>query len=117
MRISREVTKQLPEEVKWVDAGLTVAARMIDDNARGSLHGGRLPDAVADLVQASRSVQRSLYEAIKLALSQGHTFDDLANESHLSTEYLREAYESFDPSRDARPGPGEDGREPWRVLG
>ncbi|GAA1930386.1 hypothetical protein [Streptantibioticus ferralitis] len=118
MSILRKAARQLPEERKSLDAGLTVAASMIDDNARQSLHDGRLTDSVADLVQASRSVQGCLYEAIGLALAEGTTtFEDLAAESHLSPEYLKEAYERFAPGMDARPGPDKNGREPWRVLG
>lgn len=117
MRILRKATKELSEEARWMDAGLTVAADMIDDNARRSLHDGRLHHAVADLAQASRSVQGCLHDAIKLALAGGATFEDLAAESRLSTGYLREAYERFAPGQDARPGPDENGREPWRVLG
>lgn len=113
----RATTKELPQERRWLDAGLTVAVDMIDDNARRSLRDGRLRHAVADLAQASRSVQGCLYDAIKLALASGATFEDLAAESHLSAEYLREAYERFAPGQDARPGPDENGREPWRVLG
>ncbi|MGW1411860.1 hypothetical protein [Streptomyces sp. NPDC002403] len=77
---------------------------------------GLSPDLWA-IAQASRSVQSCLYDAIKLALAGGATFEDLAAESRLSSEYLREAYERFTPSQDAMPGPDENGREPWRVLG
>lgn len=115
--LGKRTTGQLPEEWKTLDAGLTVASDMIHDNARRSLHDGRLADAAADCAQGIRFGQMALHELIRLGLAGGSTFEDLAAEMHLSPEYLKAAYEQFDPGRAARPGPDEDGREPWPVLG
>ncbi|MEU6618621.1 hypothetical protein [Streptomyces parvus] len=109
--------KSQPEDVQLIEAGLGQAASMISDNATTSLLDGRWGDVVADLAQASRQTQISLHEAIEKALTEGETFQTLASESHLSPEYLKEAYERFDRGMWAQPGPDEHGREPWRVLG
>lgn len=100
-----------------MDAGLTVAADMIADNAAKSLRDGRWADLVADLVEANRRTQISLHEAVEKALAEGNTFETLANDSHLSPEYLQAAYQQFNREMWAQPGPDKEGREPWRVLG
>ena len=117
MRITGKKTEELPEGLRTIGAGLTVAADLITDNAASSLREGRWSDMVADLAEASRRTQISLHEAVEKALAEGETFETLANGSHLSAGYLREAYERFDREMWAQAGPGEDGRERWRVLG
>lgn len=107
----------LSEGQEWVDAGLVSAAEMMSDNARKSLRDGRWAHAVADASESIRLSMKSLYDLIHLSLEQGVSFEDMAAESHLSPEYLREAYEGFQRDMWAQAGPGEDGREHWRVLG
>ncbi|MCZ4098559.1 hypothetical protein C8250_041710 [Streptomyces sp. So13.3] len=109
--------KPLSEDLKVLDADLAVAADMIAGNAATSLRDGRWVDLVVDLVEANRRTQISLHEAVEKALAHGQSFESLAAGSHLSAEYLQEAYEQFDRAAVARPGPDKDGREPWRVLG
>lgn len=109
--------KPLPEDLKVLDASLAMAAGMIADNAATSLRDGRWVDLVANLAEANRRAQISLHEAVEKALAHGQSFESLAGGSHLSPEYLQEAYEQFDRATVARSGPGKDGREPWRVLG
>ena len=109
--------KPLSEDLKVLDASLAMAADMISDRAATSLRDGRWVDLVVDLVEANRRTQMSLHEAVEKALAHGQSFESLAGGSHLSAEYLQEAYEQFDRAAVARSGPGKDGREPWRVLG
>lgn len=116
MKILRR-TAPLPEDRATVDAGLVVAASMISDNARESLRDGRLRDGVADAVEGVRLAQRALYDLVELARANGESFEDLANHSHLSPEYLRHAFDEFDRDMWAQAGPDKNGREPWRVLG
>lgn len=117
MKILRNTARSLPGDRQMMDAGLTVAASMVSDNAAESLRDGRWSDLVADLAEANRRTQICLYDAIERALAEGESFESLANESHLSPEYLRKAYERFDREMWAQAGPDEHGREPWRVLG
>ncbi|MFI8769548.1 hypothetical protein ACIGN6_32215 [Streptomyces sp. NPDC053792] len=107
----------LSEDRKWVDAGLMAAADMISDDARTSLRDGRLRDGVADAVEGVRLAQKALYDMIALALANGASIEDLAGESHLSPEYLRQAFDGFNRDMWAQAGPDKNGREPWRVLG
>ncbi|MFE9406844.1 hypothetical protein ACFYNY_34615 [Streptomyces sp. NPDC006530] len=109
--------KSLSEGQEWADAGLVSAADMISDNARKSLRDGRWSDAVADQSEGIRRAMKALYDLIHLSLEHGVSFEEMAAESHLSPEYLREAYEGFKRDMWAQAGPGEDGRERWRVLG
>ncbi|MFI9103308.1 hypothetical protein ACIGXA_22575 [Streptomyces fildesensis] len=109
--------KPLSEDLKVLDASLATAADMIADKAATSLRDGRWVDLVADLAEANRRCQMSLHEAVEKALAHGQSFESLAGGSHLSAEYLQDAYEQFDRAAAARSGPGKDGREPWRVLG
>ncbi|MGW6605185.1 hypothetical protein [Streptomyces sp. NPDC055036] len=117
MRIPGKKTKELSEDLQTMDAGLTMAADLIADNAAKSLREGRWTDLVADLAEASRRTQISLHEAVERALAEGETFETLADGSRLSPEYLHAAYEQFNREMWAQAGPGKDGREPWRVLG
>ncbi|MEV8546972.1 hypothetical protein [Streptomyces sp. NPDC051572] len=96
---------------------LDISARMISDNSATSLRDERWSDLVADLAESCRGVQRSLHRAVATAVDNGETFESLASDSHLSAQYLREAYERFDPNMWAQAGPDRHGREPWRVLG
>jgi hypothetical protein len=117
MKLSMKTSKPMPEDRQMLAAGLTMAARVITDNAAGSLREGRWTDTVADLAEAARRTQHVLHEAIERALAEGETFETLASAAHLSPEYLRQAYEQFDRSTPAQSGPDQHGREPWRVLG
>ncbi|MCQ8194643.1 hypothetical protein [Streptomyces rugosispiralis] len=117
MRIPGKKSKELSEDLQLMDAGLTMVADLIADNAAKSLREGRWTDLVADLAEASRRTQISLHEAVERALAEGETFETLAGGSRVSSEYLKAAYEQFNREMWAQPGPGEDGREPWRVLG
>ncbi|MBT2394387.1 hypothetical protein J7E87_34575 [Streptomyces sp. ISL-1] len=117
MKLSMKSSKPVPEDRRMLAAGLTMAAEMITENAADSLRDGRWSDAVADLAEAARRTQVILHEAIERALAEGETFETLANDAHLSPEYLRQAYEQFDRGTPAQSGPDQHGREPWRVLG
>ncbi|TQK49876.1 hypothetical protein FBY35_0152 [Streptomyces sp. SLBN-118] len=114
MKLSMKSSKPVPEDRQMLTAGLTMAAEMITENAADSLREGRWSDAVADLAEAARRTQVILHEAIERALAEGQT---LANDAHLSPEYLRQAYKQFDRGTPAQSGPDQQGREPWRVLG
>jgi hypothetical protein len=117
MRFTGKRGKELPEDRRMIGAGMALAADMIADNATESVRDGRWGDAVADLVEANRRAQFVLHEVIERALAEGETFQSLASESRLSSEYLQQAYERFDRGMSAQVGPGVNGREPWRVLG
>ncbi|MEU2159092.1 hypothetical protein ABZ532_29480 [Streptomyces sp. NPDC019396] len=108
---------KLSEDAEWVDAGLVAASQMIADNARTSLRDDRLVHAVADAVEGVRLQMKALHDLVGLSLANGITHEEMANEAHLSPEYLQRAYESFDRDMWAQAGPDKEGREPWRVLG
>lgn len=109
---------KLPEDRQWIETSIELTVRMLGkDHAAGSLADGRWTHLVADLAEANRRAQKALYEAIERALAEGETFESLGNASRQSPDYLRQAFEEFDPGMWAQRGPDANGREPWRVLG